>query len=110
MKGKESTYLFGQSLIILLNENFIEEKDYKAMQGKISLVLVLFSVQPKHTSSLSLLSLNLAAAFRNSRQNRQNTGEPRPQGLLAFQYGGGGSTFQIVLHMLLFSPVKLMNV
>ena len=30
-KGKESTYLFGQSLIILLNENFIEEKDYKSM-------------------------------------------------------------------------------
>ena len=40
---------------------------------------------------------SLAAAFRNSRQNRQNTGQLRPQGLLAFQYGGSGSTFQILI-------------
>ena len=40
-KGKESTYLFGQSLIILLNENFVEEKDYKSMLWKTSLVFLL---------------------------------------------------------------------
>ena len=56
-KGKESTYLFGRSLIILLNENFIEEKDYKQMQGKISLLFCSCSLFSLYTSSLSSLLL-----------------------------------------------------
>ena len=75
-KGKESTYLFGQSLIILLNENFVEEKDYKSMLWKISLVflLVLCSAYTRHLCPCCDWTNedSLAAAFRNSRQNRQN--------------------------------------
>ena len=50
-KGKESTYLFGQSAIILLNENFIEEKDYKIDVGKKKSCFCSCSLFSLYTSS-----------------------------------------------------------
>ena len=63
-KSKEKLHLSRERTaltfsIILLNENFIEEKDYKSMYGKKSLafVLVLCSAYTRHLYSL-------AAAFQ----------------------------------------------
>ena len=65
IKGKESTYLFGQSLIISKMKTPQRKELQIDVGGKISLVLVRCSATNEES---------LAAAFRNSRQNRQNTG------------------------------------
>ena len=76
-KGKESTYLFGQSLTILLNENFIEEKDYKSMQGKISLFLFLFSVQPIHVISVLVVIKRMNTVWQPRLEIRAKTVKTR---------------------------------
>ena len=77
------------------------------------LFLFLFSFQPIH-----VISIVWQPRFRNSRQNRQNTGARIQSFIVPFECGhigmNGfwtfGSTFQIFFHTLIFPPVKLMNV
>ena len=92
------------------------------MYGKkvLVFVLVLCSANTRHLYLCCdwTNEESLAAAFRNSRQNRQNTGARIQSFIVPFECGhigmNGfwtfGSTFQIFFHMLIFPPVKLMNV
>ena len=86
--------------------------------GKISLVfvVVLCSAYTRHLCPCCVWTNeeSLAAAFRNSRKNRQKNVKTRvnlvPR-VFCFQYGFWtfGSTFQIFLHMLIFSHVNYSN-
>ena len=116
-KGKDSTYLFSQSLIIKM-KIFIEEKDYKSTQRKIkdlfSLLLFLFSVQRTHVISIFVVTKKvwqprseIRAKTVKTRLTGSSLSSSRPNAaiLVPERSYPSRSIFQIFVHMLIFFTV-----